>query len=245
MAIFTITFAYGQEKDEKMEKADALRKEGIALHDQGKYEEAIKKYDEGLKILPYNAMLTYEKAYSLTAMGKKAEAKKLLEKLFKKGKTSEEDLSSPYMFYANLLDDDGETMQALEVYDKALEYVSPLDVPTIQLINYNKALTLYNLKDEDKAKVENWGQQIYNHLDNSIECKSTHPGSYLIYGRILADEGGYYNAMACFGINALLVGERIGTLEAALKEWENTNITLNSRQLNTLSLHTLKEMLAS
>ena len=245
MAIFTITFAYGQEKDAQLEKADALRKDGIALHDQGKYEEAIKKYDEGLKILPYNAMLTYEKAYSLTAMGKKAEAKKLLEKLFKKGKTSEEDLSSPYMFYANLLDDDGEAMQALEVYDKALEYVSPLDIPTIQLVNYNKALTLYNLKDEDKAKVENWSQQIYNHLDNSIECKSTHPGSYLIYGRILADEGGYYNAMACFGINALLVGERIGTLEAALKEWENKNITPNSGPLTTLSLNKVKEVLKS
>ena len=90
MAIFAISFAYGQETDEKYEKADVLRKEGIALHDQGKYEEAIQKYEEGLKLLPYNSSLIYEKAYSLTAMGKKAEAKKLLEKLFKKGKTDED-----------------------------------------------------------------------------------------------------------------------------------------------------------
>ena len=242
--IFTMSFAYGQETDEKLEKADVLRKEGIALHDQGKYEEAIQKYEEGLKLLPYNSSLIYEKAYSLTAMGKKAEAKKLLEKLFKKGKT-DEDLSGPYMFYANLLDDDGEAMQALEVYDKALEYVSPSDVPTIQLINYNKALTLYNLKDEDKAKIENYKQQIYDHLDNSIECKATHPGSYLIYGRLLADEGGYYNAIACFGINALLTGERVGTLEAALKEWENKDIDSNSGPLTTLSLNKVKEALKS
>ena len=242
--IFTMSFAYGQDTDEKTEKANALCKEGMALHDQGKLEEAIRKFDEGLKILPYNATLIYDKAYSLVAMGKNAEAKRLLEKLFKKGNT-DEDVSMPYVFYANLLDDDGEAMQALEVYDKALEYVSPLDVPTIQLINYNKALTLYNLKDEDKAKVEDRVQQIFNHLDNSIECNPTHPASFGLYGRIMADEGGYYNAMACFGINALLVGKKVGTLEAALKEWENKNISPNSGPLVTLSLNKVKEVLKS
>ena len=242
--ICTIAFAYGQDTDEKTEKANALCKEGMALHDQGKFEEAIRKFDEGLKILPYNATLIYDKAYSLVAMGKNAEAKKLLEKLFKEGNT-DEDVSMPYVFYANLLDDDGEAMQALEVYDKALEYVSPLDVTTIQLINYNKALTLYNLKDEDKAKVEDRVQQIFNHLDNSIECNPTHPASFGLYGRIMADEGAYYNAMACFGINALLVGKKVGTLEAALKEWENKNISPNSGPLATLSLNKVKEVLKS
>ena len=242
--IFTIAFAYGQNKDENTERASALCKEGMALHDQRKFEEAIKKFDEGLKILPYDATLIYDKAYSLVAMGKKTEAKKVLEKLFKKGNT-DEDVSMPYVFYANLLDDDGEAMQALEVYDKALEYVSPLDVTTIQLINYNKALTLYNLKDEDKAKVEDRVQQIFNHLDNSIECNPTHPASFGLYGRIMADEGGYYNAMACFGINALLVGKKVGALEAALKEWENKNISPNSGPLATLSLNKVKEVLKS
>ncbi|MBQ3772370.1 MAG: tetratricopeptide repeat protein, partial [Bacteroidaceae bacterium] len=211
--LFTISFAYGQ-TDEKTQKASALRKEGMTLHDQGKFEEAIKKYDEALKILPYDAILTYEKAYSLTAMGNKNEAKEQLENLFKQGKTDDA-LSMPYMLYANLLDYDGKAMQALEAFDKALEYVSPSDVAGIQLINYNKALTLYNLKDEDKAKIANRTQQIFNHLYNSIKCNPTHPASFGLYGRIMADEGGYYNAMACFGINALLVGEKVGTLEAA------------------------------
>ena len=60
MVMFTISFAYGQEADEKLGKAEALCKEGVALHDQGKFEEAIKKYDEALKLLPYNATLIYE-----------------------------------------------------------------------------------------------------------------------------------------------------------------------------------------
>ena len=34
MVMFTISFAYGQEADEKLGKAEALCKEGIALHDQ-------------------------------------------------------------------------------------------------------------------------------------------------------------------------------------------------------------------
>ena len=241
--LFTISFAYGQ-TDEKTQKASALRKEGMTLHDQGKFEEAIKKYDEALKILPYDAILTYEKAYSLTAMGNKAEAKEQLENLFKQGKTDDA-LSMPYMLYANLLDYDGKAMQALEAFDKALEYVSPSDVAGIQLINYNKALTLYNLKDEDKAKIENRILQIYHHLDNSIECKPNHQGSYLIYGRTLADEGGYYNAIAYFGINALLVGEKVKVLETALNEWENKNITSNSGPLTTLALNKVKEVLKS
>lgn len=70
-------------------------------------------------------------------------------------------------------------------------------------------------------------------------------GSYLIYGRTLADEGEYYKAIACFGINALLVGEKVGTLEAALKEWENKNITPNSGPLTTLALNKVKEVLKS
>ncbi len=240
--LFTFSFAYGQ-TDEKTQKASALRKEGTALHDQGKFEEAIKKYDEGLKILPYNATLTYEKAYSLTAMGKKAEAKQLLEELFKQGNT-DENVSMAYILYANILDNEGKAMQALEAYDKALEYVSS-DVSAIQLIHYNKALTLYNLKNEDKAKIANRTQQIFNHLYNSIECTPTHPGSYNLYGRITADEGVYSKAIACFGINALLVGEKVGTLEAALKEWENKNITPNSGPLSTLSLNKVKEVLKS
>ncbi len=241
--LFTFSFAYGQ-TDEKTQKASALRKEGMTLHDQGKFEEAIKKYDEALKILPYDAILTYEKAYSLTAMGNKNEAKEQLENLFKQGKTDDA-LSMPYMLYANLLDNDGKAMQALEAFDKALEYVSPSDVAGIQLINYNKALTLYNLKDEDKAKIANRTQQIFNHLYNSIKCNPTHPASFGLYGRIMADEGGYYNAMACFGINALLVGEKVKVLETALNEWENKNITPNSGPLTTLALNKVKEVLKS
>lgn len=77
--MFSMVFAFGQESDDKYAVAGKLMEEGVALHDKQKYEDAIKKYDEALKLLPYHANLIYEKAYSLAAMGKRDDAKKLLE----------------------------------------------------------------------------------------------------------------------------------------------------------------------
>ena len=95
--IFTMSFAYGQETDAKQEKAVALCKEGVALHDQGKYEEAIKTYDEALAIAPNFIDAIVEKAFTLSAMGKKNEAKKMMEKQIQKADAK--DLATLYSTY--------------------------------------------------------------------------------------------------------------------------------------------------
>ena len=163
MAIFAISFAYGQETDAKIDAASKLLEEGVALHDKGQYQEAIKKYDEALKILPNNSNLLYEKAYSIYAMGNSAEAKKVLEKLFKKA-NAEDYLPSAFLFYANLLDDGGEPFKALEVYDKGIDLANDDDYGNLQMLHYNKALTISRLSDENKAKIEHWDRQVeYNY----------------------------------------------------------------------------------
>lgn len=151
MAIFTITFAYGQEKDAQLEKADALCKEGVALHDQGKYEEAIKKYDEALAIAPNVVDVIAEKAFTLSAMGKKNEAKKMMEKQIQKADAK--DLATLYSTYAGILDDDGERLKALEIYDKAMQAVDEEDFSRMHHIYYNAAVTMSRLTDKDKQEM--------------------------------------------------------------------------------------------
>ena len=240
--MFTMVFAYGQENDAKIDAANKLLEEGVALHDKGQYQEAIKKYDEALKILPNNSNLLYEKAYSVYAMGNSAEAKKLLEKLFKKA-NAEDYLPSAFLFYANLLDDGGEPFKALEVYDKGIDLANEDDYDNLQMLHYNKALTISRLSDENKAKVEHWDRQVEYNLEQSIEYKPAHPGSHFLMGNTMEKFGGYYRAIAHYALNSFLVGKKVDNLEPALNGWANLELSEDSGPLTTLSLNKVKEVL--
>ena len=240
--MFTIVFAYGQETDAKVDAAKKKLEEGVALHDKGQYQEAIKKYDEALKILPNNSNLLYEKAFSFASMGNNAEAKKVLEKLFKKAK-AEDYLPTAFLFYANLLDDGGEPFKALEVYDKGIDLANIDDYYNLHLLHYNRALTISRLSDENKAKIEHWDKQVEYDLDQSIDYKPAHPGSHFLMGRINEKLGAYYQAIAHYAINSFLVGKNIDNLEPALNGWANLELSDNSGPLTTLSLNKVKEVL--
>jgi Tfp pilus assembly protein PilF len=66
---------------------DSLMRSGIALTDAGKFTEAIAKYDEVLRAMPGAKPVLYEKATTLTAMGKYDDAIAIFEKLLADTKT--------------------------------------------------------------------------------------------------------------------------------------------------------------
>lgn len=82
MAIFS-TVAMAQ-NDDKRQAAYDLVSEGVKLYDDGKYEEALKKFNAALKLDDTYASTYYEKALTLRAMDKNKEAKKTLEKSLQK-----------------------------------------------------------------------------------------------------------------------------------------------------------------
>lgn len=243
MLLSMVVTAFGQVSDDKYTVADRLLKEGIALHDKQQYEDAIKKYDEALKLLPYHANLIYEKAYSLAAMGKRDDAKKLLEKLFKKGKV-EGNLSSPYMMYANYLDEDGEQLKALECYEKALGKVSKTrDSQWTQKILYNMALTLSHLTDENKKKVENWDRKLYGCCNLSLRIHPYHSNTLFVLGDFMANEGHYINALCCYAVMALATEGAAEDINPRLLSWKDKSLIPESGPRTTKAFNQLQEIL--
>jgi len=133
--------AFGQTKDD----AKALLKEGIALHDAGKYDEAIAKYKEALKIDPEYSSAYHEISYSLFSSGRGKEAIAYLEKLLALDPKS----GGAYDMLGSIYDDDKQPDKAVEYYKKGIA----VD-PQYQRLHYNLAITC--LRQKKYAESENY-----------------------------------------------------------------------------------------
>lgn len=170
---FSCATLFAQEKNAQV---DAFFKEGIALHDARKFDEAIAKYDEALKIEPNNSLLLYEKAFSFSASGKKDEALALLEKLATTDK-------SPRVFalLANIYDERKEFDKAVNYYKQGLA-VAPKDGN----LWYNLSVSyLFQKKyaEADAAATE------------AIKVNLKHANSQRAYAIANYNEGRYFNSI--------------------------------------------------
>jgi len=94
---------------------DSLMHEGIALNDAGKYTEALAKYDEVLKTYPESRTALYEKALTLSTMGKNDDAIVIFEKLVSILHSAE-----AYAGLANAYDMKGDSKKAIEYYKQGI-----------------------------------------------------------------------------------------------------------------------------
>ncbi len=192
------------QNDEKAEKAYALLGEGVNLHEEGKYEEAIKKYSEGLKLDPKNPNLYYEKAYTLREMDKKKEAKKVLLESLKK--CSEEDagsaLAENYNLLATLVDDEGDSRQALEYYHKAMKLDDGQNSELAQNLFYNTGICYQRLAVLEPDSVDEYENRAMNCFTISLTYKPTHASSYIGFYNSMIDAGtpgGFSYALGMMG----------------------------------------------
>lgn len=123
-----------------------LVKDGIKLHDEGKYKEAISKYDEAIALDPGMYLAYYEKAFSLMSDEQYEECIKICKASLKKFPDGEEN-AGIYISYGTSYDMMKKPEKAIEIYEEGIK-----KFPRSALLHYNKAITLYNLGKAGEAE---------------------------------------------------------------------------------------------
>lgn len=147
-----------QNKNEAENKVN----EGVSLHDQGKYNDALAKYDEALNLDKNNLLALSEKAMTLNASKNYSEAINVSILAIKSHPN--EDVKNVYVSYANSLDHLNQIDKALKIYDEGLN-----KYPKYYQLHFNKGITLVNAKEVDKAITA---------FQNAIKLNPNHTSSY-------------------------------------------------------------------
>ncbi len=187
----------------------AVIREGIALHDQGDYDGAIKKYESVLSSNPDNISALYEVSYSYFA---KKDYRKALE-LSEKGTDYVSNvLPQFYMQVANCWDHLGEPEKAIDIYKKMLK-----DFPREPLLHYNLALT-YSQNNKPELAISNLKEELYVTPD--------HPTSHLLLGGLFQKNG--YAIPAIFALSRFMILEsksvRAANALAGLQQLINSGV---------------------
>jgi tetratricopeptide (TPR) repeat protein len=126
------------------EDAKALVKQGVQLHDQGKYAEAIEKYNEALKIDPGNLYADFELGYTLFASGKVNDAIPFLEKVIASNSSL---TAGAYDILGSIYDNSNQKDKAIEAYKAGIKAN-----PQYQRLYYNIGISYSRDKRYDDAE---------------------------------------------------------------------------------------------
>jgi tetratricopeptide (TPR) repeat protein len=134
--------------------ANDLIKQGVALHNQGKYAEAVDKFNEVLKTDPQNEYANYEIAFSLYASKKPKEAIPHLEIADKSTNTSLS--AAAYSLLASIYDEGNQPQKAIETYNQAIK-INP-DYPQVY---FNLGVAYF--RNQQYAEAENSAIEAIKH----------------------------------------------------------------------------------
>lgn len=163
-------FGFGTLFSQNAEEAKTLVNEGIAYHDKGDYEGAIKRYDKALEVDKDNLLALAEKAYSLNSLKKNDECIEFCKRAIEKH-PGDKDLRSVYVTYGNALDALNKTDQSIEIYDKGIKAF-----PQYYQLYFNKGVTLSTVKKYDEALLC---------FENAVKYNPRHASSHNAIGRLL------------------------------------------------------------
>jgi tetratricopeptide (TPR) repeat protein len=152
------------------EAAIQLVRQGVALHDERAYEQALAKYDEALRLDSANFYALAEKTVTLFHMGRTEECIALSESILDTHGAHDE-IGMVYIAYANSLDHAKRPQEALKIYARGQE----VDPGNFQLW-FNEAITLVGLERYDEA---------VERLERSLQLNPRHGSSHNAMGRIM------------------------------------------------------------
>ena len=154
------------------EKQSAAIREGVALHDRGDYDGAIRKYEEVLAENPSNTLALYEESYAYSA---KKDYKKSLELAYRGAQYKSEQLAGFYVLIGNDLDLLGQSDKSIEVFRKGIKLF-----PKEGALHFNLAVAYLNAKRPDDAKKS---------LKESLVLNPQHPSSHFLLANVFFRTG--------------------------------------------------------
>src|SRR5258708_26895399 len=165
---------------------------GITLHDQGKYDEAIAKYEEVLKLSPSNMTALYELAYSFAA---NKEYEKSLAAATRGAEYQSKLLPLFYDLIGGAYDSMGEAAKAIDAYKKGIQIV-----PDASMLYYNMAVTYWeSVKNQDEAR---------RALEKAVAIDPMQPEFHLMLGQVFQTSG--YATPALLAFSTYLIQDPTG-----------------------------------
>lgn len=150
-----------------------LVKQGVALYDQGKYDEAVLRYNEALKQDATNTTARYELAMAYNALGRNDEAVELCKQLLKQEAAPQ---SSLYNTYGNALDGLKKPKEAAKVYSEGLKRYP------------NDGALYFNLGVTQATALQQPAEAIAS-MQQSVRCRPGHASSLNALALLQQQEG--------------------------------------------------------
>lgn len=168
--------------------SDKLIRQGVALHDRGKYKDAIACYEEALKVNPTSMSAVYEMSLSFLHLKdyEKAisESSKVITTNFRPL------LMDAYVVKATALAKQNKVDDAINLLNEALSKCGDE-----YLLHFNLGLSYFNTGDNQKA---------LQHLQKAIEIDATHSSAFLLYAYVLNDLDQWVQSFYAFHFFLLL-----------------------------------------
>jgi tetratricopeptide (TPR) repeat protein len=148
-------------------KIDSLVQVGIQYHDKGEYVNAIKVYNEALKIDPKSTLVNYELALTYMYSGDNEKAIKHSDVVIKQKKGH---LLPAYITKGSALDNLGKTTQSIKLFKEAIA-----EFGDNYLLYYNLGINYSKIQDNKNAELA-----FVNAITNNPNHVSSHYGLALI-----------------------------------------------------------------